>query len=111
MTVCPDYDVAYKQDVLQKLNITLRKPLDQINFVANGGKFLQLEDIESFGPTVKDYHTLSLPVIDKNDASPFVLNYVLMNARKLDAMGRRSKWNFKGGKERETASQIYTVAQ
>jgi hypothetical protein len=35
---------------------------------------------------------------------------VLLAARKKDIEGRRSHWFMKGGVERESASDIYTIA-
>ena len=42
-------------NILKKLNIVLNKNLDEVDFTANDGQFLQVEDIAFIGPTVKDY--------------------------------------------------------
>jgi hypothetical protein len=68
-------------NILTKLNIRLNKPLDDIDFTANDGKFLKASDIEFIGPTVKDYEELSLPLFAPEDHSPFGLRFILQMAR------------------------------
>ena len=68
-------------NILLKLNIKLKKTIDEIDFASNGGKFLVIEDITFIGPTVKDYSELSLPILAAQDHSPFSLTYVLELAR------------------------------
>ena len=97
-------------NILLKLNIKLSKSIDEIDFAANGGKFLTIEDIVFIGPTVKDYSDVSLPVLSGQDHTPFSLSYVLELAREKDTAGRRSQWYMKGGPERAIATNIYTVA-
>ncbi len=63
--------------MLTKLNIRLNRPLDDIDFTANEGKFLSVGDIEFIGPTVKDYQELSLPLQAPEDHSPFGLRFIL----------------------------------
>ena len=92
------------KNILEKLNIRLRKDLHLIDFTANGGKFLSVEDIEFIGPTVKDYQELSLPLEATEDYSPFSLNYVLKLARDRDGEGRTSQWYMQGGPERLIAT-------
>jgi len=87
-------------NILSKLNIRLSRPLDDIDFSANEGKFLTVADIEFIGPTVKDYSELSLPLQAQEDHSPFGLTFILHLARARDAEGRASKWFMKGGPER-----------
>ena len=43
------------KNILEKLNIKLKKDLHTIDFTANDGNFLDIDDIEFIGPTVKDY--------------------------------------------------------
>ena len=43
------------KNILEKLNIKLKKDLHMIDFTANDGNFLDIDDIEFIGPTVKDY--------------------------------------------------------
>ena len=97
-------------NILAKLNIKTRRTIDDIDFTANGGKFLSVDDIEFIGPTVKDYEDLSLPLQAPEDHSPFSLSYVLSIARARDAEGRASRWNMKGGPERQVAVQIFSMA-
>lgn len=87
-------------NILTKLNIRLNKPLDEIEFTANNGKFLSIDDIEFMGPTVKDYSELSVPIISPEDNTPFSLEFVLMMARARDREGRKSQWYMKGGPQR-----------
>lgn len=42
-------------NILSKLNIKVKRSLDDIDFTANAAKLLQVDDIEFIGPTVKDY--------------------------------------------------------
>lgn len=98
-------------NILSKLNIKVKRPLDDIDFTANDGKFLSVDDIDFIGPTVKDYHELSLPLMAPEDHSPFCLTYITAMARARDTEGRASRWNMKGGPERQIASQIFSVAQ
>lgn len=99
------------KNILDKLNIGLNKDLRTIDFNANEGKFLSVEDIDFIAPTVKDYQELSLPLEAPEDHSPFSLNYVLKLARDRDAEGRTSQWFMKGGPERAIATTIYSAAQ
>jgi len=84
-------------NILTKLNIRLKKPLDEIDFTSNNGKFLSIEDIEFMGPSVKDYAELSMPIISTEDNTPFGLEFVLLMARARDSEGRKSQWYMKGG--------------
>lgn len=59
-------------NILGKLSIRLKKPIDDIDFSA-GGKFLEPTDIEFIGPTVKDYSELSVPLLSEEDLTPFSL--------------------------------------
>ena len=59
----------------------LSRPIDEIDFSAVDGKFLKIEDITFIGPTAKDYHNLSIPVLAPIDSNPFSLSYVLDIAR------------------------------
>jgi len=91
-------------NILSKLNIKVKRSLDDIDFMANDGKFLSVDDIEFIGPTVKDYHELSLPLLAPEDHNPFCLTYITSMARARDEKGRASRWNMKGGPERQIAS-------
>lgn len=50
-------------NILAKLNVKLSRPIDEIDFSTTDGKFLRIEDITFIGPTAKDYHNLSIPVL------------------------------------------------
>ena len=54
-------------NILAKLNVKLSRPIDEIDFSATDGKFLKIEDITFIGPTAKDYHNLSIPVLAQID--------------------------------------------
>ena len=97
-------------NILMKLNIRLNKNLDEIDFTSTTGKFLQVEDIEFIGPTVKDYTELSLPLESLEDHNPFSLKFIVGLARARDSEGRTSHWYMTGGPERKIASNIYGVA-
>ena len=64
-------------NILAKLNLRLKKPVDEVDFASESGRFLEVEDIEFFGPTVKDYSELSVPLLADEDRTPFALEYVL----------------------------------
>mmetsp|Transcript_12626 Transcript_12626/g.17037 ORF Transcript_12626/g.17037 Transcript_12626/m.17037 type:complete len:195 (+) Transcript_12626:421-1005(+) len=98
-------------NVLSKLNIKLNRSVDEIDFTANEGKFLHIDDIEFIGPTVKDYDDLTLPLLAPEDNNPFSLNYILAMARTRDSEGRASQWNMKGGPERDVAASIFDIGQ
>ena len=68
-------------NILGKLNVKLTRPIDEIDFSVKGGKFLKIEDISYIGPTAKDYHDLSIPILAPLDYNPFSLSYVLDIAR------------------------------
>ena len=97
-------------NILGKLNVKLSRPIDEIDFGVQGGKFLKIEDITFIGPTAKDYSNLSIPVLSPLDLTPFSLSFVLDIAREKDAQGRRSQWFMRGGPEREIATQVYQVS-
>lgn len=84
--------------------------MDDIDFTANGGQFLQVDDIAFIGPTVKDYSHLSIALLATEDNNPFSLSYVMGLARARDAEGQKSQWYMQGGPERKIASNIYSTA-
>jgi len=81
---------------LQKLNITLNKSLGELEFGTDN--FLQIEDIKSVSPMVKDYTLERVPLIHPLDYAPFSVNYMLDMARKKDDEGKCSHWYMRGGK-------------
>lgn len=55
--------LALLANLLDKLNIKLTRPLETVDFASNDGSFLQVEDIQTIGPSAKDYEDESVQLL------------------------------------------------
>lgn len=118
------YGISLKKDILSKvhlnpifknlvqnLNIELNKDFSSFNFKKSEEQqsLIELDDIKSIRPTVKDYRYFNVESDQLAGPFPLSLSLVLKLARQIDQKGKKSQWFMLQGPEREQASKIFRM--